>query len=95
MGHEFGSVEVWRPDRQVARMDAKRRLRVECGECFELRWSTDGWKTAETTRATAVDSCGFYADASPGTGERVEFTLYWPERGQWEGQNYSVIVERD
>jgi hypothetical protein len=24
----------------------------------------------------------------------VEFTLYWPERGQWEGQNYSVAVER-
>jgi glucoamylase len=89
-----GTIEVWRRDRQVRRMEAKRRLRVEADEIFELRWSADGWRTAETTRATAVDSCGFYADARPGSGERLEFTLYWPERGQWEGQNYSVMVER-
>jgi glucoamylase len=89
-----GTVEVWRHDRQVARMEAKRRLRVESEECFELRWSADGWKTVQTTQATAVDSCGFYADAVPGAGERLEFTLYWPVRGQWEGRNYSVAVER-
>jgi glucoamylase len=93
-----GTVEVWRRDRQVRRMEAKRRLRVETDECFELRWSSDGWKTAETTRATAVDSCGFYADAvpdtRPGAGERLEFTLYWPQRRQWEERNYSVMVER-
>jgi len=94
-----GTIEVWRRDRQVARMDAGRRLRVEAEEVFELRWSADGWKTAETTPATAVDSCGFYADAMPnpngqGAGDRLEFTLYWPLRGQWEGRNYSVIVER-
>ncbi|HEY3989805.1 MAG TPA: glycoside hydrolase family 15 protein [Acidobacteriaceae bacterium] len=89
-----GTIEVWRHDRQVARMEAKRRLRVEAKECFELRWSEDGWKTVETTQAIAVDSCGFYADAVPGGGDRLEFTLHWPERGQWEGRNYSVIVER-
>ncbi len=89
-----GTIEVWRLDRQVARMDAKRRLRVEAEEAFELSWSGDGWKTAQTTPATAVDSCGFYADALPGAGDRLEFTLYWPLRGQWEGRNYSVTVER-
>jgi glucoamylase len=88
------TIEVWRLDRQVARMDARRRLRVEAEECFELRWSADGWKTVHTTPATAVDSCGFYADALPGAGDRLEFTLYWPLRGQWQGQNYFVIVER-
>ena len=75
-------------------MDAKRRLRVEADEVFELSWSADGWKTAQTTPATAVGSCGFYADAVPGGGDGLEFTLYWPLRGQWEGRNYSVIVER-
>jgi len=89
-----GTVEVWRRDRQVARMDARRRLRVEAEECFELRWSVDGWKTAQTTQATGLSFCGFYADAAPGTEDRLEFTLYWPERGQWEGRNYSVAVER-
>jgi glucoamylase len=73
-------------------MEATRRLRVEADEVFELHWSADGWKTAQTTPATAVDSCGFYADAVP--GDRLEFTLYWPLREQWEGRNYSVIVER-
>jgi glucoamylase len=89
-----GTVEVWRRDRQVVRMEAARRLRVEADEVFELRWSADGWKTSETTEATALESCGFYADAVPGAGERLDFTLYWPARGQWEGRNYSVTVER-
>ena len=89
-----GTIEVWRRDRQVARMDARRRLRVEAEEVFELHWSANGWKTVETTPATAVDSCGFYADAILGAGGRLEFTLYWPLRGAWEGRNYSVIVER-
>ena len=89
-----GTVEVWRRDRQVARMEAKRRLRVESEEFFELHWSADGWKTVQTTQATAVDSCGFYADAVPGAAEQLEFALYWPVRGEWEGQNYSVMVER-
>ena len=89
-----GTIEVWRLDRQVLRMDGRRRLRVEADEGFELRWSRDGWKTAQTTQATAVDSCGFYADAVPGSGDRLDFTLYWPQRGQWQGQNYSVMVER-
>jgi glucoamylase len=87
-------IEVWRRDRQVRRMDAKRRLRVESEEMFELRWSADGWKTVETTQATAVDSCGFYADAVPGAGDPLEFTMYWPARGVWEGTNYSVLIER-
>jgi glucoamylase len=89
-----GTVEVWRRDRQVARMEAKRRLRVEAEERFELRWSGDGWKTAEMTPATGVGSCGFYADAVQGPAGQLEFTLYWPERGQWEGRNYSVVAER-
>jgi glucoamylase len=89
-----GTVEVWRRDRQVMRMEAKRRLRVEAEERFELRWSGDGWKTAEMTPATGVGSCGFYADAVQGPAGQLEFTLYWPERGQWEGRNYSVVAER-
>jgi glucoamylase len=89
-----GVIEVWRHDRQVAQMEGRRRLRVEAQEIFELRWSTDGWETFDTAQAIAADSCGFYADATPGAGARIEFTMYWPERGTWEGRNYAVIVER-
>jgi glucoamylase len=89
-----GTVEVWRPNRQVTRIDARRKLRVEAQEVFELSWSGDGWETSQTVQATAVTYSGFYADAMPGKAERLEFTLYWPERGQWEGRNYSVEVER-
>jgi glucoamylase len=89
-----GTVEVWRRDRQVAQMEAARRLRVQTEEVFELRWSTDGWKTSATTAATGLASCGFYADVVPGAGERLDFTIYWPARAQWEGRNYSVTLER-
>ena len=88
-----GAVEVWRLDRQVARIASTRHLRVETQEDFQLRWSADGWKTIETTYAKAVGSSGYFADARPGSGGQVEFTLYWPQRQQWEGRNYGVAVE--
>lgn len=89
-----GTIEVWKHVRPVTRMDAKRRLRVEADECFELLWSADGWRTVQTTPGMAVGHVGFYADAIPGVGDRLEFTLYWPKRNQWEGRNYGVLIEK-
>ncbi len=88
-----GVIEVWRHDRQVARMVSSRRLRVEAQEDFQLHWSADGWQTVETTHAASVGSSGYFADATPGEGSRIEFTMFWPERQQWEGRNYMVTVE--
>ena len=88
-------VEVWRRDRAVNRMRAGRKLRVEADENFELRWTADGWQTVHNQEAIAVGHSGYFADADPGTGDGLEFTLYWAGRGVWEGRNYSVAVERE
>ncbi len=86
-------VEVWRLQRAVTSICAGRRLRVEAEQRFELRWSADDWQTVNDTPATAVGHSGFYADADPGAGKRIEFTLYWPERDAWEGRNHAVQIE--
>ena len=93
------AIEVWRTDRQVRRMDARRRLRVESEQRFHLIWSADDWQTTERTESRAVGFAGFFADAvpaneGPGPGDRIVFTLFWPEENRWEGANYEVAVER-
>ena len=67
---------------------------IRVAQSHMLRWSADSWRTAQTTTATAVGHSGFYADADPGDGEAVAFTLYWPLRGAWEGRNYAVAIEK-
>jgi glucoamylase len=93
-------IEVWRKDRQVRRMDPRRRLRIESEQYFHLIWTADDWNTTERTESRSVGSAGFFADAAatrgdPGYGERILFTLFWPEENRWEGDNYEVTVEHD
>jgi glucoamylase len=93
------AIEVWRKDRQVRRMDANRRLRVENEQYFHLIWAADDWKTTERTESRSVGSAGFFADAAaarggPGKGERIVFTLFWPEENRWQGSNYEVALEQ-
>lgn len=88
------SHEVWRMDRQVARMSATRTLRIEARDAFELTWSGDEWATHGVIRAASVSSAGFYADIPSGRSQALEFTFYWAEQGRWEGRNFRVAVER-
>ncbi len=86
--------EVWRLDRQVARMAVTRKLRIEAENAFELSWSGDSWQTTGSIRATSVAAAGFYADLPPGAGDALEFTFYWPGQARWEGRNFRVLIER-
>jgi glucoamylase len=60
-----------------------------------VHWSRDGWAT--TLDISTLDTTLGHHIVDLSTEQlppasRVDFTLYWPRSGRWEGRNFSVTV---
>jgi glucoamylase len=90
-----GKHAPWRLDAQVQRIPAGHILRIETEAPARIRWSADGWKTAENTDSRDTDIGMYVADLpirSLAAGARIVFTIYWLDAGNWEGKDFSVGV---
>ena len=66
-------------------------------EAARVHWGTAGWR-APADVATEDWGFGHVArlnTATLGAGTRIEFTFYWPARGEWQGENYAVEVTQE
>ena len=89
-------LEIHSLRRPIQKIAAGQTLRILDESRFDLRWSTDGWQTWQTTHSRSLGSAGFSADltTAPGqTGGGLSWTLHWPERDHWLGYNVEVRVE--
>jgi glucoamylase len=60
-------------------------------ETFRLRWSADTWKTWRDIESTPTGIGGEYFDLFPKDHQsQLDFTFYWPNRKEWEGQNHHI-----
>jgi hypothetical protein len=88
---------IWRFNNKVRAMPPGRTLRLETLAPAVVRWSFDGWRTIQDV-ATRDTTLGVHvADLETpclAIGERVDFTLYWPDAHRWEGADFVVWVER-
>lgn len=89
---------VWRFNHKIRSMPAGKILRVETMAPATLHWSTDGWTT--TTDTSTIDTgLGIHvADvptAQAATATPIQFTFFWPDAGNWEGVNFTVVVTSD
>lgn len=87
-------VEIWKPNRQVDRVDAGRRLRILGPEPFVLRWTEDGWRSYRDVASSSPNLGIEHVDLEvPSQGcDALEFTFRWPMEDRWEGRNYTVAV---
>jgi len=87
---------IWSAANKTRLMRAGRTLRVQTTSAAVVHWSRDGWNSWHDTTARAVGTLGVWiADLDTtalATGAVVDFTLYYPEEGRWEGQDYQVAV---
>ncbi len=86
---------VWRFNHKIRSLTAGKNLRIETLAQAVIHWSDDGWKTIrdEKTRDSglAIHIADLAAASLPG-GSRVNFTIYWPETGAWEGVDFAVRI---
>jgi glucoamylase len=93
-GRARETLEIWKFNRQIARIPAGQTLRVLATARFILHWSPDRWDTSNDSYSAATSIGVHYVDVPTlqhQSGE-VRFTFRWIEPDRWEGRDYSVAV---
>lgn len=85
---------LWQPRQRVTRLLAGQELRLLLPETALVRWGRNGW---EITADVASEDWGLghvarLPTAGLGAGEFINFTLYWPGRDTWQGEDFQVAV---
>jgi glucoamylase len=87
---------TWRFTAQRPTMLPGLALRLELLAPARVRYTVDGWQTWADIEARATGVGVWVADVPGsdqlGTGAAVDFTVWWPEAGRWEGRNLRVSV---
>ena len=96
-----GDLEIFSLRRPIQKIAAGDTLRILDDAQFEVVWTSDNWKTQQTTPSRALGSAGFSAEIAPAAiGQQAEsgagglsWTLHWPSQNRWLGYNVSVRIE--
>ncbi len=97
MGKTGSPHALWRFNQKCRTIAAGKLLRLEVLAQATIRWSVDGWRTAQDTPTVDTGFGVYYADLLTthlAVGDTVTFTLLWVESEKWEGTNYSVTISR-
>jgi glucoamylase len=87
---------IWRFNNRVRAMPHGRTLRIEALAPAVVHWSVDGWRTVHDAPARDTTLGVHVADLETmhlASGDRVDFTFYWPEADRWEGADFVVCVD--
>ena len=86
----------WRFNHKIRSMPKGLKLRIEVLAPALVHWSIDGWKSAKDT--TTYDT-GFNLHAADldvtnlKKGDKIVFTFYWRDSNNWEGTDFTVVIE--
>lgn len=88
------SLEIWQQTRQLTKLQRGRVLRVLAPYSFRLRWTLDDWAHDQDTNCTETGLGLSFVDLQLGRFQKgsLRFTFFWPDRGGWEGKDFSVEV---
>ncbi len=88
----------WRFNNKIRTIPEGKLLRIELLAAASVRWSADGWATANDG-ATNSNAFGIHVVEIPTSGlaegASVEFTFLWVETARWEGMNFAIIIAPD
>ena len=85
---------LWQPRQRVTELSSGQEVRLMFTEAALVHWGTNGWQNAGDV-ATEDWDLGFVAclpTRELAAGMTVEFTIYWPDRRQWQGEDYRLSV---
>jgi glucoamylase len=92
------NLEIWKFNRQIRTVRERNVLRILGLAPFHLRYTLDGWRTAEEGAARWLPriGCGFLDIPIPSAGSgEILFTFFWTEAQRWEGRDFRVEILRE
>ncbi len=87
---------AWRVNNKCKTMPRGKQFRLSLLAPARVHWSFDGWKTSRDTETRDAGMGIHVADLPSETlvaGNEIVFTFFWSSENNWEGPNYSVVVE--
>lgn len=75
-----------------------KNLRIHCLAPAMIRWTFDEWKSMNDAFTLDTGIGIHYADLTVApllNMQKVIFTFYWQNTGNWENSNYSICIEKD
>ena len=91
-------LEIYTLRRPIQRLPAGSTLRIIDAGRFTVTWTTDNWKTVNTTHAESQGSSGFSVDISTTSGQagsELSWTLQWTDQNRWLGYNVGLQIEAE
>ncbi|HUY95031.1 MAG TPA: glycoside hydrolase family 15 protein, partial [Terracidiphilus sp.] len=87
------NLEIYSFRRPIQRVNAGDTLRILDGECFEVVWTDDGWKTTRSAASRGLGSAGWAADIqSSAPAGQLSWTLHYPDANRWLGRNVTLEI---
>ena len=86
---------IWRFNHKIRSIPPGKILRIETLAPAIIHWSGDDWKTIHDVTAHEVAFGMHVADLETKTlaeGMSVKFTVYWPNAGHWQGEDFNIRV---
>ncbi|MFN4173683.1 MAG: glycoside hydrolase family 15 protein [Parachlamydiaceae bacterium] len=79
-------VALWQMKARFNEMPKGLKLRIQLPEKAIIRFSHDAWNSYKEAEMNPNGFDEWYCDIEGG----VEFTIYWVDRKEWQGENFSV-----
>jgi glucoamylase len=87
---------IWSFTNKLTVIERGKSLRIQVLARSKIHWTVDGWKTVNDTETTDSGIGIQFADFKTGKmkkGEKLFFTFFWTESGNWEGKDFTITVE--
>jgi glucoamylase len=87
----------WRFNNKTRSLPAGKRLRIAVLAPATVHWSFDHWQQAADTETRDTGLGVFVADLPTHqlpVDSEIVFTFFWPQGKRWEGENFSLLVEK-
>ncbi|MHB1331659.1 MAG: glycoside hydrolase family 15 protein [Sulfuriferula sp.] len=91
------SYYVWRLKQRPRHLPAGKELRLLLHSAARVHWGHSGWQEIADvdTQDWGLAHVAILPTTQLKPGDTLEFTLYWPETGQWQGENFSLHITGD
>src|SRR5579863_3622426 len=90
------NLEVYSRRRPIQKITAGDTLRILDDAPFEVIWTTDHWKTTESTMGRSLGSAGYSVDLYTARNQQsgvLSWTFHWRAQNRWLGYNVEITIE--
>lgn len=92
------NIFIWSFNNQFRYIPKGKILRIQCLVPATIRWTCDDWQSYADVSTLDTGVGIHFADLAVSHleyGQKIAYTFYWHESGNWENVNFTLSVDKD